>query len=238
VELEAEILEGIIYAGVSILGYQSVISRAKETNARAETKEEIAVKEAERKSNKKFTWHKVNRIQSILWRGLDDYREKMNNNCVDRSQIHQGNDLLDGKLVSDIKRDYHQAMGKESSFLAKFIIEQIGDELNTYICDNGSIDEGSRSVVVSTIAVDSRELFLENIHKRCGYNSDILAMENKVLPFPVLRDIIEEILTHAEKKRIIRVNEEKRIVKKYRVSAVSPIKILKVIISSRRGSRK
>jgi len=238
VELTSEVVDALLYAGVSIFGYQSALSRAKEVNARAETKEEIQIVERERKSNLKHTRNRVNRIESILWKGLDEYREKLSNEGITTTQIHKGNDLLEGKRVSDVKRDYHQAMGKEAVFLVDNIISDVSEVLNTYRDSKGGVINDERNETINDIATDQRANFIDNIHKRNGYNSDIVDMENKLIPFSVFRDVVDEILTHAEKKRIIRENEERKILKMYRVSAFSPIKILKAIVSSRRGSRR
>lgn len=237
-QLSNEVMEAIIYAGFSVFGYQSVLSRAKQVNARAETREEIDTKNREIKSNFKYTRRRVDKIESILWKALDKYREEMNKNGITKTQIHRGNDLLSNKLVSDVKRDYHQAMGKESVALVEGIITDINDDLNTYIDKWGCLDKPARDKLIDTITGDNRSSFLDNIHKRDGYNSDVEEMENTALPLPMFREIIEDILTHAEKKRILRENEERDILKQYRVSAFSPIKILKAVVSSRKGSRR
>ena len=205
--------------------------RASLINAREELIAELKLDDEQKIKLKAFIDKKTKKLENIAWHGLDKYRNALEDNGINTVKINHGNDKLEGKPVSDIKRDYHHAFGKEAIFL--------GDRLLTEILDKDkSIKDGdSREKFILNLADGEREILLSKTHKRAGYNEGLEEMEEDNMPFELVRDIVSDIVEHAETLEGVKLNDIKSIRKNFRINPLFVVKILSTIVGNIRERR-
>lgn len=205
------------------------LARAKEINARAETRGEIEIAAREHKKVKQRIKEVVIGIEDNLWHGLGMFKDRLHGKNQTKIQIHFGNYDLVGVNITDVKRDYHQAMGKESPFLI--------DRILGWLEDDAYWNDKSQEAVTAEIhktAEEERQLFLSNIHKRAGYCQEIVDMESEVFPLEKMVDRLTEIVRYAENCRTLRTIEERNLQKAHEISILNVLKIGKIVFFKRK----
>ena len=215
----------------SVLSFGYMYHKASVINARGESIEEHILDNEERKELDIFIREKTQRIEDIMWHGLDKYRNSLEKDGITSVMINHGNDILQGKSVSDIKRDYHQALGKEAVFL--------GDRLLDKTVKRNIVvkDETSREKFIDSIAEGQRNILLSKTHKRAGYNEGLEQMENESLPFEVFRGIISDIIDEADLLESAKNDNIKKLRNQFKVNPLNVVKMVVSIIGNIREKR-
>jgi len=219
----------------TVLTFLWLYHRASLINAREELIAELKLDEEQKLKLASFIEKKTKRLENIVWHGLDKYRNDLEENGFNTIKINHGNDKLEGKPVSDIKRDYHHAFGKEAIFLGDRLLAEVLDK------DKSIKDSESREKFIVNLADGEREILLSKTHKRAGYNEGLEEMENNNLSFELVKDIVTDIVEHAETLEGVKLNDIKSIRKNFRINPLFVVKIASTIIGNirqRRHSRK
>jgi len=205
------------------------LARAKEINARSETRGEIEIAAREHKKVKQRIKEVVIGIEDDLWHGLGMFKDLLNGKNQTKIQIHFGNYDLVGVNITDVKRDYHQAMGKESPLMVERILSWLEDDAYWH-------DQRPESVAseIRTTALEERQLFLSNIHKRAGYCQEIVDMEKTVFSAEKMEQKLSDVVKYAESCRTIRKKEERDLQKVHEISILNVLKIGKIVFFKRK----
>lgn len=212
----------------SVIAIQHLYGRAREINARSETREEVAIQERERDDLKHSIREYCLEFEAQLWSGLDHVHSALITGGVKNVMVHMGNDILQ-KSFSDLRRDYHHGFGKEHETISQELFKDIISLINSDETDEKAVE------ILDEISRQRRNKYLRNIHKRTGYCTEITDMEEKFLPYEFVRGIVLKIYENAQKRRILRHREEKELEKKYSLNLLSIIKIARVLL--RRGKK-
>lgn len=214
----------------SFLTLQHFYGRAREINARNESREEYTIVEREHKAVKKHIKEYLNCIESKLWHGITEYEQRKYSNREYKIVVKKGNSTV-GISVEKFIDGYHTAYGKEIRNLGAWIYEKVSDELE------GFTTGAEREEFVKKYAEQFRVAFFDTVHKRSGYNSEISDLENSVTDYLYFVDVIESVLTFAEKRRSIRIKEEEDMLKKYNINVLSVVKIFRTLFGKRKRKR-
>jgi len=206
-----------------VITLQAFYGKAQNINSREETREEIRLAEREKESNLKKVKLYSAEIEALLWQGLDFIHDRALTSGDKMIKIHHGNDIL-SKSISDFRRDYHHGFGKMTPVFIEEVSEQIQDEVDR-----------TGSIGLDEIARCARLKYLDGTHKRAGYNSDVVDMEEKFLPYSVVREMIEKIYISAVRNRAKRIDDEKKLAEHYSINLLSVVKVARVLF--RRGKK-
>jgi hypothetical protein len=215
-----------------ILSSGYLYHRASVINAREEVIRELKLNEEEKDELRKFIGEKTQKIENIFWHGLDKYRNSLEDDGIKTVRINHGNDILDGKNVSDVKRDYHQALGKEAVFLGERLLGKALAKKNMAIPDYTS-----REKFINELAEGERETLISKTHKRAGYNKGIEDMEEENMPFEVFRNVVSEVVDHADLLEGIKIQSISKMKKDFKINPLSAVKIVTSIIGKIREKR-
>lgn len=212
----------------AVIALQYIVGRAQAINSREEAREEHKIIAEERDSVRKKVKAYASEIDAILWRGIDNLHDKVTKSGSKTIQIHHGHDTM-VKSINDFRRDYHHGFSKVTPIFVNdvfdFIIEEI-DSCNNWEQKKNNLDELARC---------ERMKLVDGIHKRAGYSSEVVEMEDNALPYSIVRDMVTKIYEHAERCRVKRTSQEKIIAEKFAVDILSIVKVMKVFI--RRGKK-
>ncbi len=173
-------------------------------------------------------------IEANLWHGITAFEQKMHDAGVYKMPINSNNHLVNAP-VSDIKRDYHTAYGKERPEITRKLLTEIYNEIETKEAENGLIraekDIESINESSAVIANRLRGSYFDKVHKRSGCLTEIKIMEEECLPKELLTGICKNVLTTAVERRIIRRNDEAKVNKELNINLVSIVKITKTLLN-------
>ncbi|MCP4255939.1 MAG: hypothetical protein GY774_00260 [Planctomycetes bacterium] len=176
----------------------------------------------------------IEKIEASLWHGVTALEQMLHRAGVYKMPINSNQHLVNAS-VSDIKRDYHTAYGKERGVITKKLLTEIYKEIETKEVEGSLMDANKATAEIdvdaAAIAGKLRGSYFDKIHKRSGCNDELSAMEERSLPNELLVDICKNVLTTAIERRIIRRTDEARATKELSINPVSVVKIIKTIFN-------
>ncbi len=215
----------------TFLTMQHFYGRAREINARSEAKEEYEIIDREHHALKHHLKEYLNTIESKLWHSITEFEQK---NYVDENYhmvIKKGNSTVN-MAVEKFCDGYHAAYGKEVKHLGSWIYEKVSEEVGQFNTKEERID------FLDKYGEQFRSSFFDRVHKRSGYNASVSEMEGSTADYQFFRDVLESVLTFAEKRRNIREKEEDDMSKKYSINVLSVFKVFRTIFGRRKRKKK
>ncbi len=215
----------------SFLTMQHFYGRAREINARSEAKEEYEIIDREHHAVKRHLKEYLNTIENKLWHSITEFEQDKYANEQYTMVIKKGNSTI-SIAVEKFADGYHTAYGKEIKHLGSWIYEKITEEIGNF----STVEE--RINFLDKYGEQFRSAFFDRVHKRSGYNAEVSALEGNTANFEYFRDVVESVLTFAEKKRSLREKEEEEMQKRYSINVLSVFKVFRTIFGKRKRKRK
>ena len=221
----------VVRAFIIAMGYQAVVSRAKEINIVQRLK---GVNKAEREHHrrvKKFTSSKLSLLLQDIWKMTRELPNTMNTFEDEKGRskviIRQGHKTME-HFTSEYIRDYWEEARKNLfEVKRKQIIEDFYSKANT-------MNYQLRDEYIDGYAQDFRRHLLGAIHKTAGYNEQVENTEDEYILYTDLRKMFSFILTEVESSINIKEAEEKKYKKDYSVNTFNVLKIIKSIFQRRK----
>lgn len=205
-----------------VIMYLLAVGTAKGLSGEILAEKKASVKADHKDRVERFATRKIQRLKDRVWNTAKLFnRVPLDNGAL---VLNKGHGVIRYEHPSEYKRDYFDEARKillECKLCE--IIRDMDAESNTFV----TVED--RDNFLNDYATDFRKIFLSDIHKRVGHSDIIDNIEDMYITYDYIREMLNTILTEAEKSNNIMNRALENVDKSHRVSVWNAVKVFKIL---------